>query len=108
MLPITITISKFNRIDSIQGGAKEGININKTKFVKKPKSSTAPVDDLFGQIHDHPGVYQLCTANQEHHFQDLHPKGCPKNISFPTSKEAAELSQKNWKLQHVYDHAANQ
>ena len=80
----------------------------KARFCSLYTEATAPVDYLFGQIRDHQGECQICTANQEHHSQDLHPKGCPRNISFPISMEAAEPSQRNWKLQHVFDHAANQ
>jgi len=50
----------------------------------------APVDYRFCRIHDHQVEYQIYTANQEHHSQDQHPKGYPKNISSPISKEAAK------------------
>jgi hypothetical protein len=66
----------------------------------------APVDYQFCRIRDHQVEYQIYIAIQEHHSRDQHPKGYPKNISFPISKEAAKPSQRNSKPQHVFDREA--
>uniref|UniRef100_A0A7C9A0U8 Uncharacterized protein n=1 Tax=Opuntia streptacantha TaxID=393608 RepID=A0A7C9A0U8_OPUST len=70
--------------------------------------SLQTVDYRSGQAHDHQEEYPIYIASQGHHFQDLHLEGYPKNISYPTSMEAAEPSQRSLTPPHVSDHVANQ
>lgn len=76
-----------------------------TRFIK---IIIKPVDCLSGQIHNHQEECQICTANQEHHSLNLHPRGYPRNTSFPISKGAEEPLQRNKKLQLISDHEASQ